>query len=83
MEFKYCFDGQSEYNEFLAWAIEGSCLSQRMQTSSGGTFDIPDYWFYWKKKKNLNADTELTPISREVPYKLDRNQLGRMPKGYE
>jgi hypothetical protein len=68
----HCFNGQSEYDSFLAWAIEGSCLEQRMQTSSGGVFDIPDYWFYWREAKKLGNKTKLDEESRKLPYRLNK-----------
>jgi hypothetical protein len=77
----HCFEDQSEYNNFLAWAIEGSCLEQRMQESYGGTFDIPDYWFYWKEAKKLNNETKLDEETRKLPHLLDK--YGSVRKGLE
>ncbi len=68
----HCFEDQAEYNNFLAWAINGSCIVQRMQESSGGVFEIPDYWFYWKQAKNLNSETELDDRTRQLDYRLNR-----------
>ena len=72
MKTEHCFDGQSEYNSFLAWAIEGSCLAQRMQSGPGAEFEIPDYWFYWKQKMGLNAETILQPTDMILPSNLNR-----------
>lgn len=49
------FKNQAEYEEFKAWAVEGSCLRQRMQSAEGGVFTIPDYWEKFK------------PIARTLP----------------
>jgi hypothetical protein len=72
MKTEHCFNGQSEYNSFLAWAINGSCLEQRMQESSGGIFEIPDYWFYWRQKMGLNSETSLQPNEMILPSNLNR-----------
>jgi hypothetical protein len=38
------FENQAEYNDFLAWKYEGSCITQRMfESVPGGKFIIPDY----------------------------------------
>lgn len=51
------FKNQADYNDFLAWKYEGSCLSQRMATSApGGKFDIPEHWHHFK---SLNRDWPL------------------------
>jgi hypothetical protein len=51
------FRNQDEYSQFRAWAIEGSCLAQRMfESVPGGKFDIPDYWEKYKKLMPLPDD---------------------------
>jgi hypothetical protein len=43
------FENQAEYNNFLAWKYEGSCITQRMfESVPGGKFVIPDYWQEYK-----------------------------------
>lgn len=60
------FSSDYEYTEFRVWATEGSCQWQRMQTSSGGVFDIPKHW------------TELRSVAKFLPQHLPdylRNSL--------
>jgi hypothetical protein len=53
------FKNQDEYDAFLAWAIEGSCLMQRMiESVKGGKFEIPEYWEKYKKLMPLPSDLE-------------------------
>ena len=80
IEHQHCFEDQAEYNSFLAWAIEGSCLIQRMQESSGGVFEIPDYWFYWKQALKLNTETklELDAMIRKLSPRLDKRYKGQL-----
>jgi hypothetical protein len=45
------FKNQDEYNQFRAWAIEGSCLAQRMNSGEGcREFVIPTHWHKYKKQ---------------------------------
>jgi hypothetical protein len=44
------FRDQGEYDQFRAWAIEGSCLMQRMiESVPNGKFKIPDHWERFKE----------------------------------
>ncbi len=39
------FPNKDDFDSFQAWAIEGSCLAQRMSESApGGIFTIPGHW---------------------------------------
>lgn len=51
------FKSQEEYDYFRAWAVEGSCLPQRMFSTDGGEpFKIPAYWEDLKKKAGNQLD---------------------------
>jgi hypothetical protein len=44
------FKNQAEFDSFRAWAIEGSCLAQRMNSGEGcREFIIPKYWHKYKE----------------------------------
>jgi hypothetical protein len=44
------FKDQAEYDQFMAWAIEGSCLAQRMNSGEGcREFVIPKHWHKYKE----------------------------------
>jgi hypothetical protein len=75
----HCFNGQPEYDSFLAWAIEGSCLKQRMQESSGGTFEIPYHWFFWRGAFKLKEGGKLDEDFRELPDRLDLHSVPLPP----
>jgi hypothetical protein len=62
------FEDQNEYDSFMAWAIEGSCLAQRMLESvPGGHFEIP---LYWEKHKEM-AKGRMMPD--ELPDRLKQD----------
>jgi hypothetical protein len=45
------FKNQDEYEQFRAWAIEGSCLAQRMNACEGvKEFEIPKHWHKYKER---------------------------------
>jgi hypothetical protein len=64
---KTMFEDQDEYDSFMAWAIEGSCLAQRMNACEGGGFDIPSHWVAHKE----DAKKRLLPS--ELPKRLRKN----------
>ena len=61
------FKSEQEYYDFLAWALNGSCLPQRMQESALGAepWPIPSYWHRIKK----HAD-KMPMDARQAPRKL-------------
>jgi hypothetical protein len=64
------FRDQGEYDQFMAWAIEGSCLAQRMNACEGGSFEIPAHWH----KYHDQAEKGLMP--RRLPSRLENRDGG-------
>lgn len=62
------FKNQDDYDSFRAWALEGSCLAQRMSESvEGGVFEIPSYW-----KKYKRAAKSMPERLKDLPKFLEK-----------
>jgi hypothetical protein len=59
-----------EYESFMAWALEGSSLAQRMNTGPGTDEPvIPKYWEVWK------------PFADVLPFKYEDFLAGKIRDG--
>ena len=61
------FSNEAEYREFLAWAIEGSSIAQRMQSAGGDEVAIPSYWVKAKPyAEKYKASLDITLMNKLI-----------------